>query len=104
MKFNAVFIAAALVISASPALSSVTFEFFDGADCTGNNRLEFTNAPQGECISIAHGDSEKSISYSGVPSGHIVQFFNSGGPNDGCKGSPSLTLGSGSGCGTAPAG
>ncbi|KAJ7670610.1 hypothetical protein DFH06DRAFT_1178601 [Mycena polygramma] len=99
MQFNVVFIATALLASASLAMSA-TITGFAGADCTGTQGESF-NVPAGECFTLG-GGSTKSISYSGVPS--QIQFYISGGGHDACTNGASLTLGGGSGCATAPAG
>jgi len=99
MQFNVVFIATALLISAAPALS-VGITFFEGAGCTGG--VIFSgNFPDNECVSLG-GNSAKSVGYSGVPS--VINFFESGGAHDSCTNGAQLTLGGGSGCGTASAG
>ncbi|KIM47201.1 hypothetical protein M413DRAFT_440702 [Hebeloma cylindrosporum] len=99
MQFNVVFIASALIASASLAMSA-TITGFAGADCTGTQGESF-NVPSGECFSLG-GGSTKSIRYSGVPS--QIQFYISGGQHDSCTNGASLVLGGGSGCATAPAG
>ncbi|PPQ97488.1 hypothetical protein CVT26_002717 [Gymnopilus dilepis] len=99
MQFNVVFIATALLASASLALSA-TVTLFAGAGCTGAQEGSF-NVPSGECLSLGSG-SVKSMGYSGVPS--EIEFFISGGGHDSCTNGAQLVLGGGSGCGTAPAG
>jgi hypothetical protein len=99
MQFNVVFIATALLASASLAMSA-TITGFVGADCTGSVSFS-SSVPSGECLTLGSG-STKSISYSGVPS--EIEFFISGGGHDSCTNGASLVLGGGSGCGTAPAG
>ena len=99
MKFNAVFIASALLAAASQAMAfSITG--FVGADCTGSTTNAFTGS-SAECVTAGSG-SIKSFSFSGVP--NQIQFFVSGGQHDNCSNGPQLTLGGGSGCATAPAG
>jgi hypothetical protein len=99
MQFNIVFIATALLASASLAMSA-TITGFAGAGCTGTQGESF-DVPSGECFTLGSG-STKSISYSGVPS--RIEFYISGGLHDSCTNGASLVLGGGSGCGTAPAG
>jgi hypothetical protein len=99
MHFNVVFIATAILASASLAMSA-TITGFAGADCTGTQGQSF-NVPSGECFSLG-GGSTKSIRYSGVPS--EIEFYISGGAHDSCTNGASLVLGGGSGCATAPAG
>ncbi|KAF8887883.1 hypothetical protein CPB84DRAFT_1964350 [Gymnopilus junonius] len=99
MQFNIVFVATALLASASLAMSA-TITLFAGASCTGANEGSFS-VPSGECLSLG-SSSVKSMSYSGVPS--EVEFFISGGGHDSCTNGASLTLGGGSGCATAPTG
>ncbi|KAF7343675.1 hypothetical protein MSAN_01947300 [Mycena sanguinolenta] len=99
MQFSVVFVATALVTSASLAMSA-TITGFAGADCTGS--VVFSNgASSGECLTLG-GGSVKSVSYSGVPS--EIEFFISGGGHDSCTNGAELVRGGGSGCGTAPAG
>lgn len=100
MQFNVAFIATALLASASLAMSS-TITSFAGADCTGSIVTENFNVGSDVCLTLGSG-SAKSISYSGV--GSEIQFFISGGGHDNCSNGASLTLGAGSGCGTAPTG
>ncbi|KAJ6540753.1 hypothetical protein B0H19DRAFT_1269294 [Mycena capillaripes] len=76
MQFNLVFIATALLVSASPAI-----------------------AGSGQCIFFTNGGSAKSFGYSGVP--NQIPFFESGGAHDICSNGAFLMLGGGSGCGTA---
>ncbi|KAJ6465286.1 hypothetical protein C8R45DRAFT_939505 [Mycena sanguinolenta] len=99
MQFNVVFIATALIASASLAMSA-TVTGWSGAGCTGSAGESFS-VPSGECFTLG-GGSAKSISYSGVPS--EIEFYISGGGHDACTNGASLVLGSGSGCGTAPSG
>ncbi|KAJ7233682.1 hypothetical protein C8J57DRAFT_1249782 [Mycena rebaudengoi] len=99
MQFNVVFITAALVASAPLAMSAI-LTGFAGAGCTGASTPGFNVAPN-QCFSFGSG-SAKSISYSGVPS--EIEFFISGGGHDSCSNGPSLILGGGSGCSTAPSG
>ncbi|KIM47272.1 hypothetical protein M413DRAFT_23495 [Hebeloma cylindrosporum] len=99
MQFNVVFIASALIASASLAMSA-TITGFAGADCTGTQGQSF-DVPSGECFTLG-GSSTKSISYSGVPS--QIQFYVSGGQHDACTNGASSVLGGGSGCATAPDG
>lgn len=99
MQFNVVFIATALIASASLAMSAVVTGF-SGAGCTGGVGESF-EVPTGFCFTLG-GGSVKSFGYSGVPD--EIQFFVSGGGHDTCTNGPSLILGGGSGCGTAPDG
>jgi hypothetical protein len=99
MQLNVVFIATALLASASLAMSAVVTGFA-GADCTGTQGESFTLSPP-ICFSLG-GGSTKSIGYSGVP--NSIQFYESGGGHDSCTHGSQLTLGAGSGCGTAPDG
>ncbi|KJA24778.1 hypothetical protein HYPSUDRAFT_53565 [Hypholoma sublateritium FD-334 SS-4] len=101
MQFNVVFIATALLASASLVMASTSFTSFAGADCTGTVETVNTNVGSNVCYTDG-SNSAKSISYSGVKS--EIQFFVSGGGHDNCSNGPSLTLGGGSGCATAPAG
>ncbi|KAJ7695837.1 hypothetical protein B0H14DRAFT_3529956 [Mycena olivaceomarginata] len=99
MQFNVAFIAAALLTSASPALSA-SFTFFAGADCGG--AVVTTASGNGpECITLG-SRSAKSIRYSGVPVS--IDFFVSGGGHDSCTNGPFITVPGPSGCQTAPAG
>jgi len=98
MQFNVVFVATALLASASLAMSA-RITIFDGADCTGNQAS--TEVPSGFCGTLGSG-SRRSIGYSGVPS--QIQFFISGGGHDNCSNGATLVRGGGSGCATAPAG
>ncbi|KJA24776.1 hypothetical protein HYPSUDRAFT_38434 [Hypholoma sublateritium FD-334 SS-4] len=100
MQFNVVFIATALLPSASLVMSS-TITSFAGADCTGTVETVNTNVGSNVCLTDG-SNSAKSISYSGV--GTEIQFFISGGGHDSCTNGASLTLGGGSGCATAPTG
>ena len=99
MQFNIVFIATALLASASLAMSA-TITGFAGAGCTGTKGESF-NVPSRECFTLG-GGSTKSINYSGVPS--ETEFYISGGRHDSCTNGASLVFGGGSGCATAPAG
>ena len=99
MQLNIVFIATALLASASLGMSAV-ITGFAGADCTGTQGESFTLAAP-ICFSLG-GGSTKSISYSGVP--NQIEFFVSGGGHDSCTNGAQTTLGGGSGCGTAPDG
>ncbi|KAJ7247778.1 hypothetical protein C8J57DRAFT_1240716 [Mycena rebaudengoi] len=99
MQFNVVFIATALLASASLAMSA-QITGFAGADCTGSVVFS-SGASSNECLTLG-GASVKSISYSGVPS--QIQFYISGGGHDSCTNGAQLTLGGGSGCATAPTG
>ncbi|KAF7346981.1 Membrane metallo-endopeptidase-like 1 [Mycena venus] len=101
MQFNTIFIATALLASASSAMSA-KLTAFEGADCTGKVIDVDANAQPGGCIFLTQHGSAKSIGYSGVP--HQIKFWKSGGPNDKCHGNPSVVKGGGSGCATAPAG
>ena len=97
-QFRVIFSVASLLASAYPALSA-TVTAFAGADCSGSGQS--FGVGSGECLSMGC-QSFKSFGYSGVPSS--IQFFLSGGPHDSCTNGASLTLGGGSGCGTAPDG
>ena len=99
MQFNIIFIATALLASASLAMSA-TILGFAGADCTGT-RGEIFGVPSGGCFSLGAA-STKSINYSGVP--NEIQFYVSGGRHDFCTNGASLVRGGGFGCATAPAG
>ncbi|KAH9478954.1 hypothetical protein JR316_0009417 [Psilocybe cubensis] len=88
-----------ILASASVAMSA-TVTGFAGADCTGAI-VATGSGGSGVCLTLG-ASSVKSISYSGVP--HSIQFFVSGGGHDNCTNGSQLTLGAGSGCGTAPAG
>ncbi|KAJ7657594.1 hypothetical protein B0H17DRAFT_1097638 [Mycena rosella] len=101
MQFNIVFIATALLVSASPAMSA-TITAFAGAGCTGSITAVDNSAGAGQCIYFTGGGSAKSFGYSGVP--NQISFYESGGAHDVCTNGAFLTLGGGSGCGTAPAG
>ncbi|KAJ7920215.1 hypothetical protein B0H13DRAFT_2319717 [Mycena leptocephala] len=85
MQFNVIFVATALLSSASLAMSA-TITAFAGAGCTG---------PMAK-VSMCRLD------YSGVPG--QIQFFISGGGHNSCTNGPSLVLGGGSGCATTPDG
>ncbi|THU76130.1 hypothetical protein K435DRAFT_879665 [Dendrothele bispora CBS 962.96] len=100
MQLNFVFVATALLASASPAMSA-TLQWFSGADCTDSIIGTSNGASSNERIFLTNGGSAKSISYSGVPKD--ISFFISGGAHDKCTNGSSLTR-SGSGCATAPAG
>ena len=100
MQFNVAFVATALLVSASPAMSA-TFTFFEGADCTGSSIGSITGG-SADCYYLTNGGLSKSISYSGVP--NEVSFYLSGGGHDICTNGMYLMLGGGSGCGTAPDG
>ncbi|KAF9471194.1 hypothetical protein BDN70DRAFT_888392 [Pholiota conissans] len=94
MQFNLVFLATALLASASVAMSA-TITGFAGPDCTGSLSNPLSIQP-GECVSL--GGDFVSISYSGVPS-KIGVFL-----GDSCdNGADPFHLGP-SGCVTAPAG
>lgn len=101
MHFNVAFVAAALLVSASPAMS-ITLVFYSGADCSGGVITTSTGSAPGECVGISGGGSAKSIRYSGVP--NKIEFYLSGGGHDLCTNGADLVLSGGSGCGTAPAG
>jgi hypothetical protein len=103
MQFNVAFIASALLVAAAPAMAA-DFVWFDGAGCAGNVVARSPGVNPGVCVWLTNGGSSKSISYSGVPSGHVANFFISGGQHDRCTNGPSITVGPGSGCATAPAG
>ena len=100
MHFNIAFVTTALLVFVSPAMSA-TFTFFDGAGCTGGNQGTISGG-SADCYYLTNGGSSKSISYSGVP--NEVSFYLSGGGHDICTNGAYLTLGGGSGCGTAPDG
>jgi hypothetical protein len=98
MQLNVVFIATALLASASLAMSAMVTGF-GGAGCSGTQGKTFTlTAPI--CFSLGAG-STRSISFSDVP--NQIEFFVSGGNHDSCTNGASSTL-SGSGCATAPDG
>ncbi|KAJ6574153.1 hypothetical protein B0H19DRAFT_1123832 [Mycena capillaripes] len=99
MQFNILFVATAVLASASLAMSA-TITGFAGANCAGAQGQSF-DIPAGECFSLG-GGSTKSIRYSGVSS--QIQFYISGGGHDSCTNGAATTLGGGSGCATAPAG
>ncbi|KAJ7330500.1 hypothetical protein DFH08DRAFT_815404 [Mycena albidolilacea] len=101
MPFNIAFIVTALLVFASPAMSA-KITAFAGAGCTGKITSVNNNAAAGQCVFFTEGGSAKSFGYSGVP--HKISFFESGGAHDRCSNGAFLTLGAGSGCGTAPAG
>ena len=101
MQLNVVFIATAFLASASLAMSAtITGTAFDGADCTGTQGKSFTMTAFA-CFNL-ESNSTKSISYSGVP--NEIDFFIPNGIHSFCTSAPTLRLGSGSGCGTAPDG
>ncbi|KAF9456288.1 hypothetical protein BDZ94DRAFT_1276065 [Collybia nuda] len=100
MQFNVALLAAALVVSASPALSA-TVVFFSGADCTGQNIGQRTDLGPNVCLTLG-SRSARSIRYSGIPNN--IRFYESGGGHDSCTNGATTTLGGGSGCSTAPAG
>jgi hypothetical protein len=100
MQFNVVFIATALLSSASLAMSA-EITFFTGAGCSGSV-IGSTPAGAGVCAFLTNGGSGKSIGYSGVP--NSIGFYLSGGPHDFCSNDSFETFGGGSGCGTAPDG
>ncbi|KAK7464995.1 hypothetical protein VKT23_006204 [Stygiomarasmius scandens] len=106
MQFNFVFVAVALLASASPAMSA-TLKWFAGAGCTGTVIATSNGASSNQCISVTElvGSSVtapvKSIQYSGVPKD--ISFYISGGQHDDCTNGSSLTR-QGSGCATAPTG
>ncbi|KAJ6469098.1 hypothetical protein DFH09DRAFT_1283113 [Mycena vulgaris] len=99
MQFNVVFIATALLASASLAMSA-QITGFAGADCTGSVVFS-SGASSNECLTLG-GASVRSIGYSGVPS--QIQFFESGGQHDSCTNGAQSVLGGGSGCSNAPGG
>ncbi|KAJ7199999.1 hypothetical protein GGX14DRAFT_170820 [Mycena pura] len=99
MYFNLSFLATALLVCASPAMSATVIAFA-GADCTGAE-LGSGSGGSGTCLTEGSA-SARSYSYSGVT--NQIQFFQSGGQNDNCKGTPFATRGAGSGCVTAPTG
>ena len=99
MQFNVIFIASAVLASASQVMSA-TIIGFDGANCDGNQVFD-NGASPAECLTLG-GGSVKSIRYSGVPS--QINFFVSGGGHDSCTNGSQLTDGGGSGCATAPDG
>ncbi|KAJ7034217.1 hypothetical protein C8F04DRAFT_1260225 [Mycena alexandri] len=101
MHFNIGLVAAALLVSASPAMSA-TFRFYNGADCQGGAFSVADNVPPRDCIFFPNGGSAKSIGYDGVSS--EILFYLSGGPNDKCTNGAAAAAGGGSGCATAPAG
>ncbi|KAF9471577.1 hypothetical protein BDN70DRAFT_901238 [Pholiota conissans] len=98
MQFNFIFVATVLAAASQAMAATVTG--FAGADCTGSN-VASGSGGAGTCLTLGSA-SVKSISYSGVP--NQIQFFISGGGHDSCTNGAQLTLGGGSGCGTAPAG
>ena len=102
MQLNAALLATVLLACASSVMSA-EITFFEGADCTGSI-IGGTGISVGTnvCAFLTNGGSGKSIGYSGVP--NQIQFFLSGGGHDKCTNGAELTLGSGSGCGTAPDG
>ncbi|KAJ7156406.1 hypothetical protein C8R46DRAFT_1115898 [Mycena filopes] len=99
MQFNLAFLTTALLVCAAPAMSA-TVVAFAGAGCTGA-QLDSGSGGSGTCLTEG-GASARSWSYSGVT--NQIQFFQSGGQNDNCRGSPFTTRGAGSGCVTAPDG
>lgn len=101
MQFNVVFIATALLASASLAVAmSAVVTGFSGAECTGSIGESFY-VPTEVCFTLG-GGLVKSLQYFVVP--NEIQFFVSGGDHDSCTNGPSLILGGGYGCGTAPDG
>ncbi|KAJ7440546.1 hypothetical protein FB451DRAFT_1415160 [Mycena latifolia] len=88
------FIATALLASAAPALSA-TITAFAGAGCTG--AITSLNSSAVGCITFTNGGLPKSIGYSGA---NQISFFD----HDACSNGAFLTIDSGSGCVTAPAG
>jgi len=99
MQLKVAFLTSGLLVAA-PALAINVVAYF-GADCTGSVVYSRSDAVTGQCYSLC-SNSAKSFSYSGVPS--QAQFFESGGAHDSCTNGPTLVLGGGSGCATAPAG
>ena len=99
MQFKLAFVATALLISASPAMSA-TVQFWAGAGCTGTLIGTMDNAQDDSCIWVTSGGSGRSVGYSGT---NTIQFYISGGGHDDCTNGSQLTL-SGSGCSTAPDG
>ena len=95
MQLNVVFVATALLASA-PLAMAATITGFSGPGCTGTQGQSL-NVPSGECFRLG-SSSAVSIKYPGVP--NEIWFF----VRKDCVDSPSLELGAGSGCGTAPAG
>jgi hypothetical protein len=111
MQLNVVFIATALLATASLAMSAIVIAGFAGADCTGT-RSVLTGIPALPATGIcffsvaASGGSFKSIGYSGVP--NSIAFFLSDGGHDMCTNGADQTLQvgatGGSGCENAPIG
>ncbi|KAK7444837.1 hypothetical protein VKT23_015155 [Stygiomarasmius scandens] len=99
MQFNFVFVAVALLASASPAVSS-TVKWFKGADCTGRLIETSLNAQDSKCVSLGR-KSARSIHYADVE--QHIHFFISGGLHDNCTNGASLTR-QGTGCANAPDG
>ena len=101
MQLNVIFIATALLASASLAMSVTMITGFDGAGCSDTSVL--LPVLPGVCFSLGE-DSKKSIGFSDVP--NEIQFFLSGGDHNDCTNGAFSTLpgGSGLGCLTAPAG
>ncbi|KAJ7237644.1 hypothetical protein C8J57DRAFT_1375014 [Mycena rebaudengoi] len=103
MQFKVAFITSALLVAAAPALGA-DFVWFAGAGCTGSVIARSPGVNPGVCVWLTNGGSAKSISYSGVPTGHNANFFESGGSYDRCTNGPTIVKGSGSGCATGPTG
>jgi len=99
MQLNVVFIATAVLASASLGMSQTTVTLFDGADCTGNESNFNLQTPF--CLSLGTG-STKSIAYTNVV--NDIEFFVNDDNHNSCTNGPQTIFGSGSGCGTAPDG
>ena len=103
MQLNVVFIATALLASASLAISVTVpvpvVTAFDGANCNGKGVILPLVLPD-VCFGFG-ADTKRSIGYSNIPS--EIQFFVSGGLSP-CTNPPQLIRNDGSGCATAPDG
>ncbi|KAF5310065.1 hypothetical protein D9619_010317 [Psilocybe cf. subviscida] len=94
------FLLAAAIVFFSTGATAVDITLFDGANCGGGSPGT-SSIGTNTCLTLATC-STKSVSYNGVP--NQIQFFISGGGHDRCSNGPSLVLGPGSGCATAPDG
>ena len=103
MQLNVVFIATALLASASLAISVTVpvpvVTVFDGANCTGKGVILPLVLPD-VCFGLG-ADTKRSIGYSNIP--NEIQFFVSNGVSP-CTNPPQLIRNDGSGCATAPDG
>ncbi|KAF7293356.1 Membrane metallo-endopeptidase-like 1 [Mycena kentingensis (nom. inval.)] len=94
-----------LPLAIASTAHAAQIKFYAGADCTGSLTASHSLDP-GFCFYLSESKitSGKSIGFNGVPAGHKIYFFESGGEHDVCTGHAQTIVAKTDGCVTAPVG